>query len=386
MRLLRLAGPFLAFVAASAAYGCMLDVSGLDVSAGGAGPTSVTASSGPGGASSSSGSGVVTTSSSSNSSTVSAGSTSSTGCATSTEDCNDGVDNNCDGKIDCDDPQCQGVPTGRECVAPAPSGWKVVTYAPDAAATCSNGYDGPASVAPVPGSDGTVCKCNCGAPTVNPCVQGKLTVKMGIIACGGNTYTPDATGACDSLNTTVTNDYATAIGVPPVAKQVACVSSADLPDPQPGAVGVTCSPLPSIAGGCMNGATCLPKVTSAGRCIQAAGDMACPAGPFSKRHVVGDVGDVMDQRMCGACSCQSSATLCTNATFTGYNDAACTQHPVSVPLNGVCNPVNTSNFKDNKYFKYQATPDTMSCAPTGAAPSLSGAFALKNPLTLCCLP
>ena len=374
MRNSSLSWPFFLAAAALAGAGCAFDKSGYTGTSEGAG-----------------GSGGDLTSTSASSSAGGAGGvspSSSTGCVPSPEVCDDGIDNNCDGLTDCADPQCTGSPTGRECVESAPTGWSIVTFAPAPATTCPSGYNSPAVVAPAPASAGPTCTCTCGAPSVNPCTQGTLTLQMGQMACGGNTYTTGVTGGCDTLaaGAKVTIAYTTGNAQPLTAKQVTCGGAGVPPAAQPATGGVTCSPASSVAGGCQSGSACLPKIMAASRCIQRPGDMACPPGPFSNRKVVGAVGDVMDNRTCGACSCTSTATSCFNATFTGYDDPACTQHAVSVQIDGTCHMVNAGTFQNNDHFTYEATPNTLTCTANGAPPAVSGSFKLNNPITLCCTP
>src|SRR4051812_11603089 len=102
MRSLRLVAPLLGFAAAFATYGCMLDVAGIDpagsstTSEGGAGPSS--ASVGPGGGTTATGDTVTV-----------ASATTGTGCVSKPEVCDDGEDNDCDGKVDCEDDECTGT-------------------------------------------------------------------------------------------------------------------------------------------------------------------------------------------------------------------------------------------------------------------------------------
>ncbi|MEO5730509.1 MAG: hypothetical protein ABI134_01475, partial [Byssovorax sp.] len=91
MRTLQLVGSSLAFAAVFAAHGCTLDVQGLEANAGGAGPSSTSVMTG--GGTTSTGVTVPTT---------------GAGC-TSTEICNDGIDNDCNGRIDCADAACTGA-------------------------------------------------------------------------------------------------------------------------------------------------------------------------------------------------------------------------------------------------------------------------------------
>jgi hypothetical protein len=122
------------------------------------------------------------------------------GCvSTGTEDCTNGIDDNCDGKIDCADPLCQPAFT---CVPPVPVGWvgPVELWQAANPATrpaCDTGYGG----TPRDGQGGTftapaaACGCACGA-TGQVCSQGGtfFTQTNCVTTCA--TVTPAANGTC----------------------------------------------------------------------------------------------------------------------------------------------------------------------------------------------
>ena len=364
MRPLRLAGPLLAFVSSFAAYGCALDLAGQP----GTGGTSATSS-----ASGLSGS-------------VTTGVTVTSGCASSTEICDDGIDNNCDGKADCEDPQCTGPTTGRECVAPPPTGWTLVAFMPGNTATCPAGYDELAKVAEAPTSTDTHCACACDCTGLqnNPCVHGTLT---GVIGnnCMAFNASLTVTGGCDAIGQKLgyyKSIKATPLGVNPID----LAGKPTLPGTQPGSSGITCTPTASKAGGCMANQACLPKAAS-GLCIQRPGDMACPPGPLMKRRIVGAVGSATDdQRTCDACTCTSSAASCANPTFSGYTDDSCSSPPALADVvAGMCtSSPNNTDWQDDDHFIYAAKPMGATCTLKDSAPNVNGTILPKDATTICC--
>jgi hypothetical protein len=392
MRTLHLAGPLLAFVTAFAAYGCTLDVAGLSPttstsgmpttgSAGGAEPTSASVS-GSGGAN-------ATTSASATTGT-SAASTTGTGCIPKQEDCTNGVDDDCDEDIDCADSDCTGASGAFQCAPDTADGWTVVTFDGNAAGQCPSGYGNLTSVASEPANNGADCSCNCGSPQLNPCTQGVLTLNFGIMGCGGSVIagTSSGTGACDSLASKVpqisNKDQATTMATKLAVKATACDATAT-PSVDPPIGAVTCTPTGPSGAGCPNQTACVPKAATGSVCIQHEGAMSCPAGGPMQRRIVAAPADVIDNRTCGACTCSSSATSCSGAKFTGYDDANCTGNPGTVDIDSVCHfAANGQNFTGDNHFKYTATPDTMNCAAASATTPVGGSFQVNNPITICC--
>jgi hypothetical protein len=387
MRTLPIVGSLLAFSVAFAAYGCSLDVTGImpvmTTSAGGAGPSSSTVA-GPGGASGTGGEAATSTAGS----VTAAGSTTGTGCIPKAEDCTNGDDDDCDGDIDCKDSDCSGTTGAFQCSPDTTGGWTVVAFDGSSGAQCPTGYGSPAVVASQPPSLGADCTCNCGSPQLNPCTQGSLAVQFGIMQCGGGIITSTVTGACDPLASTVAKnqnqDQPTAKATKLAVKATTCDASAT-PSDDPLINALSCTPTAAAGAGCPGQAACIPKASSGSVCIQHAGDMACPAGGPMQKHLVAAPTDIQDKRTCGACACTSTATSCSAAKFTGYDDANCTNHPVTVDIDAACHfAANGQNFTGNAYFKYTATPDTMNCAAASATTPIGGSFVVDNPITICC--
>ncbi len=187
MRSIRLAGSLLGFVAAFVSYGCIFDPAGLQgagASAGGSTSSGVFPSGAGGNAS---GTGSITASSG------------ASGCVPTPEKCDDGVDNDCDNLVDCADSDCTSPVDGRECVAPAPTGWTLVAFAPGDTAACPAGYDGMVKVAEAPSSTDThcVCTCDCQGTANNPCVHGTLSAKIGNNCTAATLTNVPVTGGCD---------------------------------------------------------------------------------------------------------------------------------------------------------------------------------------------
>ncbi len=391
MRTLPIAGSFLTLLAGFTAYGCALDLTGIQPgtsSAGGVDP-STSAVSGSGGTTATTTTSTTTTSSAGGAggSTVAVTASSTGTCMPTQEVCDDGLDNDCDGDTDCADSDCSGPTDGRACVPAAPAGWTLTAVAPDAGGSCPAGYDAPVTVAAAPTSAAATCDCTCGATLSNPCTQGSLTVKSGM-TCTIVTITSTVTGACDAFGTTLVGPHKSFGGPALAATPVACGVTLKKPGQVSSSAELLCAPTASAAGGCAGNQACLPKATSAKLCIQTMGDKPCPSGaPFTSRSVVGSPGDVSDQRSCGACTCMSNASTCSGCTLTAYTDVNCMMNPVSATIDGSCSAGNNGqSFQNDTHFVYQATPNVTTCSPSSAKPALTGTIEPNNPITVCCQP
>jgi len=302
-----------------------------------------------------------------------------------TENCSNGVDDNCNGLVDCADPACASQ--GFACTQAVPAGWSLVAYVESARPSCPSGWGSSAPI--VEGADGgATCQCSCGAPRVNPCVQGTLSLSLGQNVCGcGQVQNVPLTsdGLCDPIGRSFGQPCGPwgdgkVAALPPAP--VACAEVHQLPPISYAAQGETCVAMESAGAGCVGGGGCLPQTPPATACVEQPGvQTSCPAG-FTQLHVVYPAGGVVDGRQCGSCGCTASATSCSNATVTLYDDGTCTKNGVGVQANGSCNGIN-GDPTDAGWFIYTATPDTTACS--GAATSaLDGGLSLDNPRTICC--
>jgi hypothetical protein len=214
-------------------------------------------------------------------------------------------------------------------------------------------------------------------------------VTFGHSTCGASTTKFTSDGQCDPITGGIVPDSTPGQGpykdgqgnALPVAT-VPCGASAKLPALPPSASGRACT-AKMMDGACAAGNAC---VAPAGRqCLQQAGDVPCPDGGMTK-YLVYAPSDVKDARTCGACSCSSSATKCSNATLTTHTKSDCTDMGIALTVDGNCNglPAGSDDTND-QYFVYNATPDTMACAPTSATVPVMGTVSVANPVTICCL-
>lgn len=173
-------------------------------------------------------------------------------------DCSDGLDDNGDGKPDCADPTCANVVA---CVPAIPAGWTGYTVFYEGTAASAPSCSAPYATAQPLAHDGL------DAPdaTCSPCICSGSGI---CTASGGDPTLPPATWANDAVTCTGT----------------------------------------TAATGCAGTDACEPNVPApfAGPCIRSDGDVQCPSGSFSDRHVV--YTSVTDTRACTACTC--SPTIC----------------------------------------------------------------------------
>ncbi len=259
-------------------------------------------------------------------------------CVTGTvENCADGVDNNCDGLVDCADPTCRSA--GYECI-PLPPGWVgpavIWTGKPGSApATCSPGLK---IALPSAYSDLTVpqmsCKCGCSIATPQSCGAFDITL-FGNDACGSRCASGTAqSGVCSAIASDTTCGAAIAVsGTTPAASGGSCAPQ--LVASIPAATWRTelriCAPVDSgSAAGCAspNGRCAIaPRPEAPYRttlCVYQIGDPAptsCPAGYPTGPLVFHS--SMRDTRACSICSCNRPTGGVCSGTVALYHEARC---------------------------------------------------------------
>jgi hypothetical protein len=280
------------------------------------------------------------------------------------------------------------------CIA-VPSGWTLVAFAATQASPCPTGFVQPTDL--VEGPD-TASACTCGAcsVTTQPSCAG------GAIAVSYDTITSATAGTCNLPG------IVTPLGNNPAGTCLTDLYKGDyeLDDLEykpsgpsggvcstPGAKGPAAnltyaaqdrsctagSPLPS---GC-NGSICAPTLTAPySACIEAPGNVACPSGPLSAKHVVG-TDTTFD---CSACGC--SVTGHCTGTVTLYSDTKCKNAPLAVPADGTCNEVlaltSDPATSYNSYIYQGNAPTGVACDASGS--STAGNVTLTSEATICCAP
>ncbi|EYF02820.1 hypothetical protein [Chondromyces apiculatus] len=343
------------------------------------------------------------------------------GSGANTEDCTNGVDDDNDGLADCADPKCTEV----SCVSAVPEGWTGYFALYNGAPA---GDPGCPSTFPVPSYQGTdgitaapaTCTCSCSAPTWTPgCAPiESITLSTGDAACAADTNCtgsfqipagwdgtcygqgyfpggqltcgPNAEMSCsvntgDPCSVSVRASRIAATGTGSCQPQLAPVQR---PDPSWDLLGVACGGAPTTGVGCNVGQTCMPKTADpyeSGLCISKTGNNACPAGPFTQKHVY--YGGVDDSRDClNDCSCAPAANGSCPATVSLYSDPganSCVTLVTSFPA-GTCMNIAGNPTLAGRTVSTPGAPTGGTCPASGGTPN--GTATPIEPTTICCIP
>jgi hypothetical protein len=301
------------------------------------------------------------------------------------EDCLNGIDDDCNGLIDCADPACSNA--GFFCTAAAiPAGWTLVAYSANTRPSCPAQYGSEQAIVSNPAGAPDVCSCNCSGTAAscqgtalyqgfpNACASGAVTVSLAVKA-----------GACTTTSTSVTaGHYYTLPGSSAVAQQGSCsgagaVSSAPAPTFDAGA---TCTSPSQLGAGCPSGVCAPPTGTAFGACISHPGSAACPTFGFVNQTLVstGSPGYV-DNRTCGSCPCATGVTCGAVSNVALYTSGTCSGSTFNV--GGSCGLVNaTANIGSYRVSFAQSGNPT--CQPTGASTPTGSVVLDSNVETICC--
>lgn len=305
------------------------------------------------------------------------------------EICNNGIDDDCNGLVDCADPQCQEQ--GWACAPMVPPGWNLVAYDGTGRPSCASGWGSSAPLVEAPIAGGTACVCSCGSALTNPCDEGTATLSLGQSACGCaqvQNVPLVADGGCNSIGIAIGQPCGTwgdgnikPIGLGSMPQPMACAEDPQRPPITYAAQGESCTAQGGAGAGCASGGGCLPAPEPAIACIEAAGIQSCPSG-FVHQHVVYSPSNVIDERQCGSCGCTATPTACSGASVTLYDDPGCTQNPVTLTADGKCDAL-LGDPTDAGWFRYAAALSATSCSGA-ATTSLDGGLLLRAPATIRC--
>ena len=247
-------------------------------------------------------------------------------------------------------------------------------------------FTGPIAFVENPTVGTAPCSCSCGAQTSNPCLHpGTVAIRVHINGNGGACGTPGSTSSDGTCQTggQWDNGIDMLTGSPDAPQNVACAAIETEP-----AIAATSSfnacLVPGFGDAGAGSTACLPA--GSGACIAKPGvEPACPSG-FSNRRVVTRTTDIVDQRACAACSCNTTATSCTNATLSLFTaNTTCTGTTTHVAqLNGFCSAFD-GNFTPQS-ARYNATPSPNACAVTSATSAVGGTVTSAAFSTICCAP
>jgi hypothetical protein len=304
------------------------------------------------------------------------------------EDCANGVDDDCNGEVDCADPAC--ATAGFACTRAAiPIGWTLVAFSQKTRPVCPTTFGTEHAI--VSGVAGAADTCSCVCSGTAATCGGTAHFRQSENACTTFTEGPDLAvndGACGSVATTLdeTSEMLDDNGSNTSAQQGACsgvgmVTSAPTPTFDEGA---TCGQPPALGAGCTTG-VCAPSTgASFEACILHAGTMACPTFGYSTQHLVspGTPGYV-DARSCGACPCATSLGCNSVSSITLFQGGGCTGG--SYGMGDGCQPFSGSTA----YASYRvafSTTGSSTCQPAGASPAGGGVNLDAAVETICCGP
>jgi hypothetical protein len=271
---------------------------------------------------------------------------------TGVENCFNGIDDDCNGHIDCDDGACSPI---ARCVAPAGAPFAYVTEEP------ANG-----SCPTDSASNGTIYQSNpsgggCNAGSCACDTHGCTTTVTRDPSCpsGAGSGSPLATvtDVCDgNLNGQNNLFVATPTGTP-----TCTATGSATPVTPPTLTKMLECTVNAVGGGCANGKVCAPIGTQ--QCVAAAGSQPCPSGyPTGMTWYA----SYTDNRACG-CSC--APTTCAAAGLRWYSSSTCTGAGVSQG-NDICS-------NDYSYTKLGG-----GCTPSATLGSTSIQF--NGATTICC--
>ncbi|HVV51766.1 MAG TPA: hypothetical protein VHO06_19010, partial [Polyangia bacterium] len=330
----------------------------------------------------------------------------------SAEDCFNGVDDDCNGKTDCEDPACQ---VAAECVAAPGNTFQAGVEAATAATTCPSNFTG----GETPLNEGlsvpaaTSCSgCACSATTSCSISLYSYTTAAACNADTGNTGGTlvgalSGSSMCDEPSGGLT---APGYRFGPLTKTDSACTPSGTPA-LPAATWTTqkkfCA-VNRLGGGCNPGYVCAPKLAQmTDHCVRADGAQSCPAG-YSPQTDTWYKG-LSDTRACAACGCGTETPGdCTKELLSGseysrsvafwpdsfglcgagpggggtsFNVSTTPGAKTCCALQCETSTCGGSGIACNN-FGWAYPPVQASCPPTSA---ISGAATATGPETVCCL-
>lgn len=295
---------------------------------------------------------------------------------TGPESCEDGLDNDCNGLVDCADPACQ--PT-HQCVDAVPVGWDLVAFSPNTRPACPAGYGAAVDIKDVLGTGSGTCSCSC-SPDVGSCAPVGVVVGNDN-ACGGAPVTVTPNTNCTPLPTNVvvpTGQTFGSIKLP--AKPTSCAPSTTLAGGTI-AEGRTCAAPPTTGKGCQGNQVCIKKPTGLGLCVTKPGQNACPL-VFTQQRTAGSDATT-DNRNCNACTCGTADCTGTIELFEAANCATGGGNDTTGPLGTACVGTASKNFTATRY---KTANTNNGCTVTAFNSAMTGSIAWAQQSTICCKP
>jgi hypothetical protein len=305
------------------------------------------------------------------------------------ENCTNGVDDNCDGLVDCADPECTGA--GYACTAAAvQSGWTFVAYSATTRPVCPASYG--AQVQAVIGKvAGQAASCSCSCSGTEAVCGGNVTLQAYPSGCTSDTNLnlPVNDGICSE--TSVPSGYSFQLANPasqPI--QGTCSGSGIVANGPPTPtfdMGATCGVSTSLGAGCGAGACAPPTGASFKPCIVHPGNVACPQLGFTQQILVstGNPGYV-DTRACSDCPCGTSLQCGLVRGMGFWSDKVCNGGGgggQALSAGATCGPV----YNAIGSYQVQLEPTgSAKCQATGSSTATGNVTLDQNVETICCPP
>jgi hypothetical protein len=310
------------------------------------------------------------------------------GCvARGAEDCFNGLDDDCNGHKDCDDPACSAVST---CVPIAP-GLEMGTVVASGT-TCPFRYSNAAiSLGRDLDSSGVCTGCSCALQSMtcsldlfdtgSACNPGSLA---GTYRATLDVVSSSIAAPCGSAVIAADEGWRTGASTPTGA--CAGQGTPTLSRPADFLTKTTFCGTPLVGGGCAAGYVCVP-VKPSRNCVRTGGAASCPSGYSAEGVAGGWYTGIADQRTCGAsCACgPSQGGQCgamTALILSGSTCGAVGSYVVSHEAN-LCPSTSPKNAVTVGSLVFDALG---SVRPTCGQPTnqLTGSVAPTGPQTLCC--
>lgn len=305
------------------------------------------------------------------------------------EACDNGVDDDDDGAVDCADDACTGA--GFACAPTVPEGFDgpvaLVRATDGAAPACGGAFPDQVlqgGVGALHAPTATCSPCTCGSPDGGAC-----TTSVALFADGSCLFPAQpaslgvvftgASGCEDSPDPLAVGGARAAV---PIVDGGACAPGGGVPSLEEASFDDAVALCARPAGEGCDGAACLPAVEApfdGGLCVWREGAGGCAAaGPYS--IAVELHRGVDDARGCTACTCGDPEGVTCDGTTTFYrNNDGCNGQSFTVEHDGQCRSA-------DEFESYRSTlaPTGGACEPAGGEPE-GDAFA-TDPVTVCCLP
>ena len=306
------------------------------------------------------------------------------------EDCTNGIDDDGDNAIDCEDDAC--TPAFR-CVPNAPMDWlgPVVSFQGATPPTpCPTDYDSIAyeGVSDLQFDPVTCNACGCTPPNTE-CTPAALA-QYSLSSCSDLPIAIDQS-TCHDFGSPHPVMYLRAS--PPTAQAAAggCMPSGGgvdmTPPPTFDNMGRLCDVTSMTGAGCLADQTCMPAVGSSSyeetHCIYRAGDHACPPPFNDRRQLFDDTPALVDTRSCTGCSCPFTGS-CSGVTGFHSSNTCNDLMPTLLPNDGTtC----MSLPGGDRGVRFGGSNITGACPVTGGAASGDVTVAATASMTtVCCLP